>query len=545
MAIHTSATPSGNIATVSGEPTPLNMTYPIGHASRYGIESVPNTALAALNSLVLSTTLSRIDADTTNRIPTYPVITLPPGRFVVTDASVFFSGTPGDSRRTRGITIQGAGRYATEIVYQPSTAAALFDNNDRVSRLTIRDLTFTGGNSNATFMASLSNGGPQDHVFERVNWRGTWADGFRLTGTDVNSEFTFLECTVLGTWSRFLHNNNEQGLNYQFISTNLEPDSGDMLVFDAGGSINVFGGSLIGGKNNTSGTGTFFKFTDTATSQGQPRLHIEGARVEYRTAAYKLIDCAWETGTVTLVGCSDVGASSMDTTAARMQFTSGGGMPVVLFDGCRLGGKHAYTQTSQNDNVTRSIIYRNCVIEHNSNMSDFIVSTLSGSAVGRTGANPPVLFEDCKSSAVGQTSGHIHGQTLFGNVTRNAILRKRVVSMKSGFGDLPYPAGVASLALQLPLNAVITAVRLHVPAAASANTNTGWGYTLATTDTTPVTVFSYGGANTGTGQNVGGSTESSMFFVCNTAARRNLTLAGNANTGFGGPSSLLLVEYLA
>lgn len=516
---------------------------PPGDARRYGIAVTPDEAVAALNNLVL--THSRVDTAglSTDRIP-YDRITLPAGRFVVTDPSALFTGSPSDGRRTRGVLIEGAGRYATELVFDPTAAAYLFDNNDRVSRLTVRDLTFTGASANASFMRSHSAGGPQGYIFERVVWRGTWTYGLHLTGTDVNSEFVFNACTMVGDWDTFLLSENVQVLNHNFFGCDMEPDTGSVLHYVQGGHVNVIGGSWIGGKNNTSGTGTLIR-VDGPGGAAINRLHVEGVRVEHRSQGYKLIECGWTSGTVSLKSVHDVGYQADPAPAVvRARFTADS-YPIVTFESCRLAGQHEYVSAGQNDTLRRSITYRDCTIESYTRLSDFIVTTLTGAGAARDGARAPVRFDGCRTAAITTgTADHLHDQLVNGLVTKNAVLRRHTVSMKSGFGDLPLTGG-SGVTARLPLNAIVTSVRAFAPASASSGTNVGWSYHLQTAEAVPAVLFSKGGAETGAGQSTGFNLEATPFFVCSSDSRRQLTLTAGENTAGSGDAALFLVEYLS
>jgi hypothetical protein len=536
--------------TQAGETGVVDTSYPVGHGHRYGISTNPNAALAALRDLVLSTNAarSRVDASGSDRIP-YDVITLPAGRFTVTQIGALLAGTPSDGRRTRGVVIQGSGRFMTEIEFGPSTSGYLFDNQDRVSRMTIRDLTFTGLSTNANFFNGVSNGGPSSMVFERIVWRGTWGKGFYLSGTDTDSEMTWNDCTMYGDWTSFLENDNPQGLNYDFISCDMEIESGWAVVMNAGGSINVTNGSWMGSRSTTTGVGGFFKMTASdAVAPGETRLHVEGIRTEHRSAAWKMIDCAWPSGVISFLSVNDVGNASIDPDAIRATFTSFWSMPVITFDSCRLAGRHEYVQTGTNDQApTRLITYRNSVLQHRGFAEDFIVTTLSGTAVGRDSARPPIRFERCRSGVSGYDSWNIMDQTLNGGVAQFAVLRKQTVSLKyyaTGSGDLPGPG--AGVTATLPLGAIITSIRLFAPAGASAGSSTAWNFQVKSGTTgTVTTLLNYGGAQTAAGMSAGYSTEVIPMFVCTTLDNRDITLTGGASNSASGDAALCLVEYLS
>ncbi|WP_144795939.1 hypothetical protein [Microbacterium paludicola] len=183
-------------------------------------------AVEAARDMLMNGGRVDVGAGTGDRIPP-AVITLPPGKITITDLGALMAEVTPDTRRSRGVLIQGAGRYVTEIVFDPATAGYLIDNRDRGSNITIRDVTFTGASSLAGFMNSPGNGGPQNMAFERVVWRGTWDKVFNLTGSDCNSELVFMACTLIGSVGTFMYSNNAQAVNHTFIGYNLEPNTGN------------------------------------------------------------------------------------------------------------------------------------------------------------------------------------------------------------------------------------------------------------------------------------------------------------------------------
>jgi hypothetical protein len=520
--------------------------------SKAALDANANLAITTARDAFLSmTTDTRIDTGFSLNRMSDVVIHLPPGRWTVTEVGAFLAGAiPGDGRRHRGLVIQGSGKYSTEIVYSPATAGPLFDNLDRVSNITMRDIVFTGGSTNASFMNSYSAGGPQGFRFENVVWRGTWNRGFHLTGSDVNSEFNFYGCTVLGTWTDFMYNeNNVQVLNHNYFGCDMEPDAGNVLNYVVGGNINVYGGSWIGAKNMGAGAGTFVKL-GSSTASSINRFLMSGVRIEYRNSSYKLIDSQWSTGNITFTDVHDTGYQgnlANEGTFTRAVFTnattSAGQFPHIVFEHCRLNGKHQYDSIAQIDQARQDIVYRNCTIQTQARMHDFIVTTLGAGVAGRLSAVAPVRFEGSRSGS-NTSSTLVFDGTVNGHITKNTPLTKHSVSIRNGFGSLP-GTGEGPFTLTVPLYAVITSVRLVARAGSSAGATTTWSYTLQTTETTPTVLFTKGGADTGGTQAVAINLETTPWFICDSDTKRALTFAAGANTSTHNTGAYFLVEYLA
>lgn len=516
----------------------------LGVALNYASFSTdPQNAITPLIASVIQGGRLDLPEVSNNRIGE-TVITIPPGRWTISNPGGLLSGTSNDGRRVRGLVIQGAGRYTSEIVFAPDTAAWLIDNSDMVSRMTIRDLTFTGAGINANFMRSLSNGGPQGLVCERVVWRGVWTTGFELTGTDTNSEFVFNSCTVLGSWDRFLYCSNVQALNHNYISCDMEPNTGTLLDYQAGGNISIIGGSWIGAKEGGSGSGVFVRLGDQS-GPATNRFLMIGVRIEYRTGSYKLIESSWTRGSITFRDVHDTGWQSDLTNEAayrRAQFTSTQ-WPIILFSGCRLFGQHHYVSLGQNDAFQNKITYEDCMIQSYSVLTGFITTELDPSVSTRMGAVAAVSFVRCTSGS-DLSAAKVLDQVVNGGSVRSSILKKHIVNLRTGFNNLPQ-SGSAAISLTVPVGAIVTEIRAWGRAGASSSTDPSWQYTLATSETTPTVLFQKGGIDTGGGQNLGFNLTTEPWFLCDTTARTQLQLTANANTGNSGSSCRFLVTYLA
>lgn len=265
-------------------------------------------AIAYAESLISSST---VGVDTSNRRGNVELY-FPAGTYLVTSAETLMRSS--FTTRTLGLTIKGAGRGVSRILFQPTASAYLMKNQDAWLHIHLQDLEFNGNGSNCNFMYSYATGGAQNYTFERVNWSGTWNYVFLLEGTNVNSEMTWFHCGCNGTVSKFLYvpssTGSDQFLNYNFFSMQFEVASGDFLHFEKGGNINVWGGSFI---HTQSAGGTFFKADVGSHALGVQRLLVIGSRFELRTRASVLCDIRWDDGAVSFINCDTSSSCRLST----------------------------------------------------------------------------------------------------------------------------------------------------------------------------------------------------------------------------------------
>lgn len=471
-------------------------------------------------------------------------ISLPAGTFVTATPEALMSDL--GISATRGLVVRGAGRDMTNIVFSPTTANQyLLNNNDDWMHLTFEDLTFHSTVSTASFMKSTANSSAQNYVFNRVNWSGTWKYGIDLQGTNLNSEMSWAHCGIYGNWTAFLYSasgsSTDEFLNYNFSGCNVEYATGNFIDLYSGGSINVFGGSLIHTGTSASAQ-TFFKFSNPDQDANASRLLVQGVRVEHRHSASKLIDSQWKRGHITFISV-DTGTKQLDVGAntwITATFTGvDNDMATVEFIDCDLMGKHSYQFESLSHERSRRVVYRGCEICNFDSAHDFLTIVNSGSTTN-LGSTIPIVFEHCRGNLTGA------GQSLYPfdctvnwQLALNATPKRYQVSLKKPLGGLPVQTDTAA-EVWLPLNAVVTGVRFYMPAAGS-STSTTWAYTLATSEGSPTTIAI--GSNP-TQWQLGFNISVDTWFMCDSDAKRHLTLAA-ANITQQSASALCVVTYLA
>lgn len=471
------------------------------------------------------------------------VIYLPAGTFKIVSPGALLSdlGIP----RTEGLTIRGAGRQMTNIVFSPSSANQyLMDNNDDWLHVTFEDLTFHSTVSTASFMKSTSTGGAQNYVFNRVNWSGTWKYGIDMQGNNNNSEMSFFHCGINYDWTAFLFSGastSDQFLNYNFYACQVEYDSGNFIDMAKGGNINVVGGSFI---HNGGGSvdQVFFKLRGGDHASGVMRLHVQDVRFEHRHIKSKLIESEWKRGTITFDNCDFESHAFLLGGAANLPHAIFQGdpdrLPQIAFRDCvGLFGKHSYQFNSGSWDYRRRIIYDNCEFALVSSAHDFITIVNNGST-GNLGGTPPIKFRDCRGLST-NGSEQPFDCTVNWQLTKNATPARHQVSIKTAEGSLPNVAAGAQH-VWLPLNAVITNVRFYMPAAGS-STATTWTYVVKTSEGSPTTIAT---ANPGTQWLNGFNVNVDTWFVCDSDAKRHLQLTATVIDQMSS-SALCVVTYIA
>lgn len=469
-------------------------------------------------------------------------IEIPAGHFKIVSPGSLMSDL--SISRSSGLTIRGQGREMTTIVFSPTTADQyLMDNNDDWLNVHFEDLTFHSTVSTASFMKSTSSGGAQNYTFSRVNWNGTWKYGIHMIGSNVNSEMTWVHCSVQDDWTAFLYSDagtgSDQFLNYNFFGCQIEYATGNFIDMAKGGNINVWGGSFI-----HIGTGaanqTFFKLRGGDHFSGVQRLFVCGIRVEQRHVLSVLIDCEWKRGNVTFLSVDTDSQSAITNANTIVQAKFQGDpdvLPVIVWDGCTLIGKHSYQFNVNSWERARRVIYRACEIVHWSSAHDFLTIVNNG-GTGNLGGNPPIEFQNCRG-VISDSAQYPFDCTVNWQLARNATPREYRVSIKTPDGSLPNAAGGAHH-VWLPLNAVITNVRFYMPAAGS-STSTTWTYVVKTSEGSPTTIAT---ANPGTQWLNGFSVNVDTWFVCNSDVKRHLQLTATVIDQTSS-SALCVVTYIA
>lgn len=527
------------------------------------------------------------------------VIHLPPGDYLINSAEALIRST--FATRTSGIRFVGAGRGVTRILFQSGGSGYLCNNNDAWLNVHFQDITFYSNSATQGFMKSTSAGGAQNYSFERVNWEGSWANVFEFEGTNNNSEMSWHHCNCFATVNNFINvptspTGSDQFLDYNFFGFNFVVSSGNFLNVNQGGNYNIWGGAFI---HYGQAGGTFFNFPVASHGYGVQRLTVQGARMEHRTRASQLCNIQWNNGSVLFESCdmssssyistgdttntsqtinnvtnaawywtngdsitgtgiqagttvTAVGASSLtislaatatntgvglaNLTAVRAAFTNNNANGCsVKFDGCMLMGLHQYTYNASSYSFPHAIVYDNCEFTNFSYPSQFITN-IAGGGNTNLGGVLPVEFRKCKSQL--DTTG-----TLVWDGTVNfvaaavGVATPKWVSLKTAQGQNNF-VGYGNLSIVMPLNAVITRVKMLLVAGALGS-GAPAEFTLQTTEGSP-TVLAHALSIT---MSSGFDAEQELTWWCTSDTKRTLNLVPNqANQAT--TQALFLIEYV-
>jgi|GEM_PF-1059301 len=462
---------------------------------------------------------------------------VPEGCYVVAEPESLLSRDA--AGRALGLVIQGAGRGLTQIYYRNSRPGRyLMYNRDSWMGMTVADIEFVSDQPVNNFLYSYSEGGAQNATFERCMWTGKWNDVFRLEGTNNNSEMTWYHCNFNGSFRTGVYvpaaEGSDQFLNYNFFACQFEAAEGDYLVFEKGGNINVWGGSLIHYGEHKGGT--FFRLLGGSHAMGVQRFLCAGARFEHRNADSRLIECEWNDGTVTFLSCD------MSSQAFRLEpfvnavFRSiNEKMPAVAFIGCLLMGRHEYRYLVDSWRAQHQIVYENCEFAHALGADDFIVYTPE-SRDDQAGGRPPVVFRHCRSLSGGAETSFFDSDygARFGS---RALLTPKLLSVKDPRGSLP-AAGEAET-FRLPLGAVVLNVKFWC-APGAAHAEGAADYWIETDEPQPRRLASVFAARAADGFEA----DVNLIFECDDPARTAFRLRAGPNTAYPNRAACCLIQYI-
>ncbi|SFF16492.1 hypothetical protein SAMN04487969_11620 [Paenibacillus algorifonticola] len=466
---------------------------------------------------------------------------MPAGTYLITSANPKILSTT--AARARGLSFRGAGRGITKILFKPEsgTNGYLFYNDDKWLHLHFEGITFIGDVDKQTnFMYSYSTGGAQNYTYDKCDFIH-FNYGWELKGLNTNSEFTWFHCGFYGKWNKTVFSDitgtSDQFLNYNFYSCQVEFSYGEFLYFAQGGNINIWGGSFI----NTADSGvhsTFFKLLGTSHSSGVQRFLCIGARIETKYGLSKIIECEWASGTVSFISCDcdaqqyNSGSQLWITAIFKSVNTK---MPIVKFDACTLMGIHQYSYTGNSWSQPHNIIYENCQIAKHNKAQDFI-SYVSTNSLGNLGGQPQIIFRNCRGLDDNQS---IVWESTLGFMKANVgMVQKKIVSLKGANGRFPI-SGSTNFQVVLPMNSIITEVKLYSPANAVTETNPAT-FTLKTAGESS-TVLAVADVSS---HKDGFDVSQSLFFICDTADKCKISLIAGSSVTHANPSALCLIEYI-
>ena len=146
--------------------------------------------------------------------------------------------------KSQGFVLQGAGIGQTQIVFTAASGNLL--SNAAYLICDVRDIAFVGTTRLQTFYrCDMSANAQQGWTFQNCIWKGIWNKGFHLTGSNNNSEYSFINCRGSGEMGDFLYTPStgasDQHLNFRFIGGNY------WFTAAPAGTAGTFTGSITAG----------------------------------------------------------------------------------------------------------------------------------------------------------------------------------------------------------------------------------------------------------------------------------------------------------
>lgn len=482
-----------------------------------------------------------------NEVTQY-ILYFPAGKYLITKSIALMSPYTRKDDPLMGLVIEGDGRFMTSIRFNPSTSGQyLMSNNNSFLHMTFRDLSFVASTTNASWMRSFSNGFGQNYSFERVAWGGTWSYGLVLEGNNTNSEMSWHHCNFNGNYTAWLYVPQSVGMvgdqfvNYNFYTCNFEVSQGSFLDMAYGGSIGIWGGSFM--MVSATSLSQMIRLRNQSHNGGACRFIMAGTRVELATDDAMLIECDWGFGAVTFINVDTSTQQFQDpplnNVNAKFNFGNDSG-PAVSWINCTLQGKHEYTYGQNHFTRSSRIVYDNCEFWHYSSPEDAITFTNTSGIF--FGGAPIAQVRNSRGIPGDGQANYVWDTTLNWNANVHGVATQRVIKLSA-----PWNSGLPNknwpLTAVLPLNAIVTQIRIFLPAG-SESPAAGWSYTIKNSEGSPVTLATA----TPTGDDAANGidfTSADLFYICSTDQRRTLVLQASAAIDGVDPGGYCMIFFVA
>jgi hypothetical protein len=244
---------------------------------------------------------------------------------------------------------------------------------------------------------------------------------------------------------------------------------------------------------STTMTNLFYVFNLLGTSPhagGVMSFEADGLRVEHTNTNSRLIHSQWTGGSISFNNL-DEGSQAYRWPAtnayAFYEIINNNG-PIVEYRNSQLMGVHAYESLSNNYNFQNVESYDDDTLLENPTFANFIYNVNEG----LSGGLPQISCHQCRNTANASTAGYKESVDTDLNWNTAYAGRTSVKTRSCVGGSSNFPTAGGSLAIRLPLNAMITQIRYWNPSGSS--TGGAYQYTIETTEGTPTVLA--GGAST-------------------------------------------------
>lgn len=470
-------------------------------------------------------------------------ILIPPGDYVITDIGGLL-GQEANNVKIKGIVFQGAGAGISNIIFNPSSAGSLVQN-DYWLNIQFRDLGFYSAIAGCTFFDSNTTHNAQRFQFIScvfVKWKYV----VNLRGTNNNSEMFFLNCHAEGIEASgaFFYvgtaSTSDQFLNYWFIGCTHWVTNAPFIDAAMGGHFHIYGLDASAWGATLSATQYLFNLRGATHALGVCGFTADGVRVEAKNTLCALLYSEWPQGNVVMqVDWSSQSGNYTYGNIININYINIGGAIYRFHDSHLAGGVRVGFLVGDWAHLHK-IVFENCFWRQKNSPSDVVAYDTSG-AGGNVYNLPPVEFKNCRSSVLNSVTNAAGAATWDATVGyRGDLLQSltpRVLSLR-GVHGVPNTAVLTAI---LPQGALITDFEVLSPAGAVTEPD-GGTWTLATTEGTPATVATAtvpGAMSAGYHVKV----PLSVPFHCNSVAKAKLTITPSNVTQNNAQALLLIKGY--
>ncbi|QPF87112.1 hypothetical protein IC762_12780 [Bradyrhizobium genosp. L] len=398
-------------------------------------------------------------------------IRIPSGTYLITRPEAMLDRDWPSS--TLGLSYEGAGAGISAINYRPARAGSLFFNNNAVLYLRLSGILFACNDGLSVFYEAVSAAKAQDVRCDDIVWNGSWSTGFKLSGTNTNSEYKWTACTIAGSWDYFLDlDGNDQLLNYWFTQCKFWVTRGGGWVrARRGGHIKISECDVSGWIERTGRP--LFALLGTAHARGVCHFLCIGSRFEIRADNAPIIRSQWPHGVISFINV-DFGSQapwrSHDYVEASFEIGPAG-HAMVRWQDCSLIGRHTYAAIQSPVPTSLSEAYRyladpirtqprvmvqydGCTHLSAATPDEMVVLD---EALSKSSNSPLITFNNCRSENVRDGRPVLPWTNTFGwNSSRPSIICRKTECCSLFLPNL------TGLRASVPQGALITKVQLCI-----------------------------------------------------------------------------------
>jgi hypothetical protein len=351
--------------------------------------------------------------------------------------------------------------------------AELIFNNNKYLFLRFYGLRFESNNFNSICHFSYSDhGGAQDCYYFDCDFGGTWKSLLKLRGKNNNSEFGWEMCSISGRYIDVWDiSDSDQFLNYWAHKCKFWIYAGSHINANQGGHFKFVDCDWSGIGVNAVQDYTLFKLNESNHARGVCDFRIINGRFEIRSLHVKFLESMWNYGNIELVIDLSSQASIELSKKEMFTFTKGNfAGPKITIRDSQICGLFRFIDSSSNEFfLPNSIAIENCqfwyvnnldgvfnffLLHKEKTLNQWICKVINS----MTFANERI---DNITKICSINGNYCNGPKKIGSF--NDVL----LSISNSNGEFPRLQG--DIVLDLPINAHICQIYVHIPKSSSAD----------------------------------------------------------------------------